>query len=134
MSGWDDFVSGFDDGDAGFEFLKTKAALQTDLSMVRNITQHRLKPFWVLWKVSVNLQREFMKHNFCVNHSTLSRSEIWVGTFKWCYIRRLLIFCAKLGNVFCFFTSVTFPMFKTFTSNMIRFVAKWANVWLRWFC
>ena len=42
--------------------LETKAALQTNMSMVRNITRCRLKPFWVLRKISVNLQREFMKH------------------------------------------------------------------------
>ena len=64
----------------------------------------------------------FSTTNFYVNHNTLSRSEIWVGIFKRCYIRRLLIFCAKLGNV------------SYFTSNMTWFAAKWTNVWLRWFC
>lgn len=48
------FLAGFESGNKN-RFVKNP-------SVARNIVRRRLKLFWVLWRVFVNLHREFMKH------------------------------------------------------------------------
>ena len=47
--------------------LESKIASQKNPSAVRKIAHFRLKNIWVFWSVSVNLQREFMKHAIAIS-------------------------------------------------------------------